>query len=220
MHGVAAVSHMSNRSIHRNEFTLAELLVATNRNGQDGFSLVEVLVTIVVFSIGMLGITGLNTLSKRAGYESVQRSTASELAYSLIEEIRANNAAVATYLAAGTLGGGTLGAEPAPRCDDPVNACTAVQFATHSLWEFEQILDSGMETVNGGGTGGLVSPSACIAGPAGGGAGDYTITIVWRGVTGLSDPGLNACGAASGLYGANNEFRRMVVVQSYIDPSI
>lgn len=191
-----------------------------NRTRQLGFTLVEVLVTVLVFSVGVLGVTGLNTVSKRAGYESVQRSTAAELAYTLLEEMRANSGGMGTYLAAGTLGGGTIGAEPLPRCDDPLVPCSADQFAAHSLWALEQVLDSGMETVGGRGTGGLVSPSACIAGPPAGGAGDYTVTIAWRGVTELSDPGLNACGAASGLYGAGNAFRRMVVVQTYIDPTI
>jgi hypothetical protein len=82
------------------------------------------------------------------------------------------------------------------------------------------MLDTGMESIGGAGTGGLVEPSACITGPAGGGAGVYAVTIVWRGVTELVDPALNACGAGTGLYGAANAFRRMVVIQTFIDPTI
>jgi type IV pilus assembly protein PilV len=185
---------------------------------ESGFSLIEVLVSTVVFSIGVLGVAGLGAVSKRATFESVQRGQASELAYALLEEMRANKAGIAVYLAAGTLGHGSLGAEPAPDCD--VVVCTAAQFAAHSLWAWERMLDTGLESSGGASTGGLVEPSACIAGPAGGAAGDYVVAVVWRGVTELTDAGLTACGAGSGLYGAGDNMRRMVVVQSFIDPAI
>jgi type IV pilus assembly protein PilV len=185
-----------------------------------GFSLIEVLITMVIFSIGVLGVTGLTAFSKRASFESVQRSTASELAYTLFEEMRSNSVALDAYLALGTLGRGSLGGAPAPACDTAVAPCTADEFVAHSVWEWEQMLDTGMESIGGAGTGGLVEPSACITGPAGGGAGVYAVTIVWRGVTELVDPALNACGAGTGLYGAANAFRRMVVIQTFIDPTI
>lgn len=187
---------------------------------QRGFSLVEVLVATVVFSIGVLGVAKLNVLSQRASFDSVQRSTAGELAYALLEKMRANDTVLDVYLDAGTLGGGSLGTEPAPTCTGAASACTAAQFAAHQLWEWERVLDTGREFTDAGGSGGLVSPSACITGPADAGAGDYVVTIAWRGTTELSDPALNDCGAASGLYGQSNEFRRMVVVRSYIDPAI
>ncbi len=190
------------------------------RARQNGFSLVEVLVTTVVFSLGILGVTGLSAFSQRSTYESAQRSTASQLAYSLMQDMRFNDAALAVYLAAGTLGGGSRGAEPVPNCNDPLIPCTPAQFAAHSLWEIERMLDTGLETSLGVGTGGLVAPNACITGPAAGAAGSYTVTIVWRGVTELTDPGLNNCGTGTGLYGPADNFRRMVVVQSFIDPTI
>jgi type IV pilus assembly protein PilV len=187
---------------------------------EGGFSLIEVLVSTVVFSIGVLGVAGLGAVSKRATFESVQRGQASELAYALLEEMRANKAGIAVYLAAGTLGHGSLGAEPAPDCDAAGALCTAAQFAAHSLWAWERMLDTGLESSGGANTGGLVEPSACIGGPAGGGAGDYVVAVVWRGGTELTDSGLTACGAGSGLYGAGDNMRRMVVVQSFIDPAI
>ena len=194
--------------------------LSLNTPRQRGFSLIEVLVTTVILSIGVLGVAGLNAFSQRASFESVQRSTAAELAYTLLEDMRANSGALNVYLAAATVGGGSRGAEPAPTCDVIAAPCTPTEFATHSLWEWEQMLDTGMEISAGAGTGGLVAPTACIVGPAGGVAGVYTVTIVWRGVTQLIDPALNACGAGTGLYGAGNNLRRMVVVQSFIDPAI
>ena len=191
-----------------------------NRRIQAGTSLIEVLVTTVVFSIGILGVTGLGAFAKRATFESTQRSTAAETAYTMLEELRTNKTALGVYLAAGTLGRGSQGAEPAPDCNAPAADCTAAELAAHNLWSWEQMLDNGLEFANGNGTGGLVEPSACITGPAGGGAGIYAVTIVWRGVTEISDPGLNNCGGATGLYGADNAFRRMAMMQTYLDPTI
>jgi len=190
------------------------------RARQSGFSLVEVLVTTVVFSVGILGVSGLSAFSQRTGFESVQRSTATQLAYTLMEDMRFNDTALAVYLAAGTLGGNSRGPEPVPTCNNPLIPCTPAQFAAHSLWKIELMLDTGLEISLGVGTGGLFAPNACITGPAAGAAGNYTVTVVWRGVTELTDPGLNNCGTGTGLYGPGDSFRRMVVVQSFIDPTI
>ena len=187
---------------------------------EHGLSLIEVLVTTVVFSVGVLGVTGLNAISQRASFEAVQRSIASELAYGLLEEIRANADATIDFLAAGDLGQGSRGPEPAPNCDTTALPCTAQELAIHTLWAWEQSLDGAPESLNGNATGGLVTPTACIVGPVGGGAGTYSITIAWRGSAELTDPGINNCGAGTGLYGAGNALRRMVVIQSYIDPTI
>jgi type IV pilus modification protein PilV len=90
-----------------------------------GFSLVEVLVTIVVLSIGALGVTRLLAHSKQAGFESVQRSTAAQLGYALLEDMRANTAGMGVYLSAGTLGRGSRGSsEPTPTCSTGGASCT------------------------------------------------------------------------------------------------
>lgn len=195
--------------------------IAPDARTQRGVSLIEVLVTVLVLSIGILGISGLGAFGKRATFEAVQRSTASELAYALLEEMRGTKAAIATvYLVVGPLGRGSIDPEPMPACDVLGAGCTADEFAMHSLWAWERMLDSGLETAGGNDTGGLIDATACIDGPAGGVEGVYSVTVVWRGTTELTDPAVNACGAASGLYGANGEYRRMAVVQTYIDPDI
>ena len=193
----------------------------THAARQRGVSLIEVLVTVLVLSIGILGISGLGAFGKRATLEAVQRSTASELAYALLEEMRGNKGALATvYLVVGDLGRGAIDPEPVPACNSLGAGCSADEFAMHSLWAWERMLDSGMETAGGNDTGGLIDATACIDGPADGSAGVYSVTIVWRGTTAISDPAVNDCGAASGLYGAGGEYRRMAVVQTYIDPDI
>lgn len=185
---------------------------------QNGFSLLELLVALVVFSIGLLAVAGLQTVSKQANFEGLQRTTATQIAHGLLEDMRMNGDAINVYRTAGELGGGSRGGEPAPNCHAAAE-CTAVQKATHDLWFWEQAIDGNMETNNGAGTGGLVLPTLCIDGPAVGGPGIYRVTIVWRGTASITNVSNNACGANSGNYGGNLEFRRIIQVPTYIDPN-
>jgi len=191
----------------------------THRLLQRGFSLIELLVALIVFSIGLLAIAGLQTVSKAANFEAIQRTAASQIAYGLLEEMRVNGDAMDIYLAAGELGGGSRGGEPAPNCRIGAE-CNAAQKAAHDLWFWEQALDGNLETNAGAGTGGLVLPTMCIAGPAGGGAGIYQVTIAWRGSASISNAVNSPCGAAGGNYGAGNEFRRIMQIPTFIDPNI
>ena len=190
------------------------------RSPHNGFSLIELLVAVVVFSVGLLAVAGLQTVSKSANFEGLQRTVASHVAQGLLEDIRANGNGMAVYLASADLGGGQTGAEPVPNCSTIATPCNAAQKAAHDLWFWESALDGSQETNISGAVGGIVSPTVCINGPAGGGPGIYTVTIVWRGTVALQSAILSPCGAASGNYGDSNEFRRVVQVPTFIDPSI
>ena len=184
---------------------------------QRGFSLLELLIALVVFSVGMLAIAGLQTVSKQANYEALQRTTAVQIASGLLEEIRTNGDAADVYLAAGEIGSGSLGNEPFPDCSVGAE-CNSAQKASHDLWLWEQIVDGNLESAGGVGTGGLVLPTMCITGPLGGGAGMYQVTIVWRGTASITSMANNVCGLLSGNYGTDSEFRRIVQIPTFIDP--
>ncbi len=83
---------------------------------QHGFSLIELLVALVVFSVGLLAVAGLQTVSKQANFEALQRTSASQIAYGLLEDIRVNADVADAYTGAGEIGGGSRGGEPAPNC--------------------------------------------------------------------------------------------------------
>ena len=96
-------------------------------------------------------LAGLQTVSKQANFEAIQRTAASQVAFGLLENMRVNGDAIGIYLAAPTLGNGSLGAEPAPNCSAG-NECNSAQKAAHDLWFWEQILDGKLETNAGVGT--------------------------------------------------------------------
>jgi type IV pilus assembly protein PilV len=61
--------------------------------GQRGFTLVEMLVALVVLSIGLLGVAALQLMSLRSNYGSAMRSQATFLAYEIVDRMRANRTA-------------------------------------------------------------------------------------------------------------------------------
>ncbi|HAN56512.1 MAG TPA: type IV pilus modification protein PilV [Betaproteobacteria bacterium] len=63
---------------------------------QKGFTLLEVLVAIVVLSIGLLGLAGLMASSVRNNHSAYQRTQAAWLAYDMVDRMRANRAYAVT----------------------------------------------------------------------------------------------------------------------------
>ncbi len=63
-----------------------------------GIGLVEVLVALLVFSVGILGVTAMQLAAKRSGYEATQRSIATSLARDIIERMRSNPGQLPGYV--------------------------------------------------------------------------------------------------------------------------
>lgn len=61
--------------------------------GQRGTSLIEVLVTVTVLSLGIVAMASLQTSALKLGQSAYQRSQAVALSYQIIDAMRANRAA-------------------------------------------------------------------------------------------------------------------------------
>lgn len=191
--------------------------ISGNNNRQRGFTLLEVMIALLIFGVGLLTVAALQTVSKRANYEAVQRTTASFLALDMLERMRVNKGRLNRYTQGNMELGGGQRAVPGTPCTSLADACDGIDIANADLYEWEQRLDGVAEDQGGNATGGLLSPTACLDGPGGGGTGVYTVAIAWRGVTELTDPTADDCGDDTGLYGADNEFRRILVISAFID---
>ncbi|HSG57901.1 MAG TPA: type IV pilus modification protein PilV [Woeseiaceae bacterium] len=73
----------------------------TTGTRQRGFSLVEVLIALIIMSVGMLGIAGLYVQSMQAGRTSMFRHQAVTLAGDVADRIRANPRAGIAYAGQG-----------------------------------------------------------------------------------------------------------------------
>lgn len=65
-----------------------------------GFTLIEVLIAILVMGFGLLGFAMLQTMSLRFSQSANQRTQATNLAYDLLDQMRANRLTAAQYEAA------------------------------------------------------------------------------------------------------------------------
>ena len=185
-----------------------------------GFTLVEVMVSVIIFSVGLIGVARLQVVAKQNNYDAVQRVSATSVAQDVLSRMRSNHTVLNTYVSnsgSTTIGRGSISSEPTPICGSTGTICTADQLAQHDLWEVEKALDGIAEQDSDGNSlGGLTLPTLCVTGPAVGDSGVYTVAIAWRGKAELSNPAASTCGSNTGLYGDNNEFRRVLVMQTFI----
>ena len=65
---------------------------------QAGVTLIEILVTVVIISVGLLGVASLHLTSLRAGQGAHTRSQATALATDIIDRMRANSVAANAYV--------------------------------------------------------------------------------------------------------------------------
>ena len=164
-----------------------------SRRSHSGFTLIEVLVTVVVVSIGLLGLAGLQINGLRANMSSEARSKATLMASDIIERMRANPVGVTdnNYADINTAGIG-CGGKPIPFCSNTSTAtaasCTTAEMASFDAW----IWACGMPPANGNvqpagvinqlnqGTGNVVcnDGDTTDADPCSSGS-TYTVTVTW-----------------------------------------
>jgi type IV pilus assembly protein PilV len=80
---------------------------------QAGFSMLEVLITIVVIALGLLGFAGLQAYSVKSNQLALNRSIATMYAYSIIDSMRANRTQALANGYDIAFGATPVGAEPA-----------------------------------------------------------------------------------------------------------
>lgn len=105
-----------------------------------GFSLVEILVTVIVLSIGALGAAAIQASSKNSNYENKQRLKATYLMNNVLEKIQNNPNGIKTYIQS-TLNGLTITSQPSPNCSAS-DVCSSLQLAAYDRWLWDQELAS------------------------------------------------------------------------------
>lgn len=98
---------------------------------QKGYSQIEVLVSVLVLAIGILGMGGLQATSLQNSQRSVLRTQAAYLSYEILDRMRANKAEAKNGAYNTALGA----AVNAQNCLD--NECTTAQMATFDLQEWK-----------------------------------------------------------------------------------
>lgn len=106
-----------------------------------GFTLVEVLVTLLVLSIGLLGIAKLLLVSSRANDSAYMRTQATALAYSILDSMRANRQTAVSH---GYDASSDTVTDPGVTCSTAASPCTDTTIAQYDLWQWKNNLTSGL----------------------------------------------------------------------------
>lgn len=141
---------------------------------QCGFTLLEVLIALLILSIGLLGLASLQTNGLRSNQMASMRTNATQLAYDIADRMRANPGGVdaqdyviATGDADPTIPGGE-------NCES--TTCTSAQMATYDLAQWRGAIRA------------LPGGTSSIARTVTGAVVTHTVTIFWdeyrRGISG------------------------------------
>lgn len=154
-----------------------------------GFSLVEVLVTIVILLIGLLGLAGLQGRALTAQMEAYQRSQALVLLQDMSDRINANRKNATAYQTlAAPRGKGFNGSA--------VQNCTGLSGSGLDLCEWHNALLGSAETQGANKVGAMIGARGCIyeiAPPASGVPGEYLVAVAWQGLNSTFVPAI-LCG--------------------------
>ncbi|HTV51139.1 MAG TPA: type IV pilus modification protein PilV [Steroidobacteraceae bacterium] len=137
-----------------------------------GFTLVEVLVALVVLSIGLLGIGKLMLFSSRANDSAYMRTQATALAYMIMDDMRANRTQAIGGAYQIAFGAAT---NPGTNCDTAT--CTPAVLASYDLWTWQSQLASALPAGNGSVS--IVSVPDTNTGDA---LYEATVTVQWNDV--------------------------------------
>ena len=69
---------------------MIQSIFSSQKNDQQGFTLLEVLIALLVLSIGLLGLAALQTTGLRSNQMANMRTVATQLAYDIADRMRAN----------------------------------------------------------------------------------------------------------------------------------
>lgn len=165
---------------------------------QRGVTMIEVLLSIFILTVGMLGAASLQFRMQTAELEAYQRTQAVVLLQDMVARINANRKNAADYVTATPLGtGGT------PDCTAPASRAEQDQCAWHSA------LLGASETSGGTQIGAMTGARGCVENPVAAMPRRVVVSVAWQGLSATVAPGATPCG--QGDYGSDDRFRRTMV---------
>ncbi|MEO8134602.1 MAG: type IV pilus modification protein PilV [Betaproteobacteria bacterium] len=161
-----------------------------------GFVLIEVMVTVVLLSIGLMGLAALHARTTAAQVESYQRIQALLLAQDMAERIAADKGAAPALVGDGYGSG-------------PETGCAALTGSALDACNWGNALRGTGEKLAGQNAGTLLRGRGCISATA---PNRYLVVVAWQGVQRSAAP---AASCGDGSYG-DETLRRTVAVPVHL----
>jgi type IV pilus assembly protein PilV len=165
----------------------------TTRN-HAGFSLIEILVTLLILTVGLLGLVGMQVMAHNAELESYQRAQAMVLMSDIVDRLNTNRKAATCYAVTGAGGTpylGTAGSDKynlgAYSCPSLATNPTAVARAGFDLQVIDQmVLGAAERNSDGLSIGTMLGARACIG--FDNASQGYTVAVAWQGMSKTFSP--------------------------------
>lgn len=143
------------------------------KNKQHGSTMLEVLITIIILALGLLGLAGLQSRLQVSEMEAYQRSQALILLNDIASKISTNRNVATEYVTGNALGSGM---------DCPAGLSTQKD---RDMNEWCSALQGSAETVDGGKVGAMIGGRGCVESLGGG---QFMVTVAWQGLVPISAP--------------------------------
>ena len=175
-----------------------------------GFAMIEVLVTLIIVLVGLLGAAGVLVLSHQSSMEAYQRTQALILVEDMLERLSANRqvadcyaisdpVAGAPYLGTGFGGAITCGS------GTPQQQATAIS----DLQQWNDLLVGAAETdASGANVGAMIGARGCVSFDAA--TSVFSVTVAWQGLSETAAPP-DEVRCARGEYGVDTQRRALTV---------
>lgn len=167
------------------------------RDGLRGFTMLEVLVTIVILAFGLLGVAGLQARTQLSEVEAYQRAQAIVLLQDMVDRLNANRKNGTSYVTATPAGTGNA-----------VQDCSGMAGSNLDLCEWGDALLGASEKKGASSVGAMIGARGCITNPVATMPREFVVAVAWQGISPTVAPASTACG--QGLYGDDRMRRAMV----------
>lgn len=165
-----------------------------------GVTMIEVLITIVILTFGVLGVVGLQARLQLVQAESYYRSHAALLMQDMVDRLNANRGNALNYVTASAVGTGNT-----------VQDCSGLTGAVRDLCEWNNVLLGAAESTAGGeNAGGMIGARGCITNVVATMPREFVVAVVWQGLAPTVAPSSTVCG--QGLYG-DDQLRRALLAR-------
>lgn len=169
---------------------------AMRNTRQRGATMIEVLITIVVTLLGLLGIAGVQARMQVAEMEASQRAQATILLRHMTDRINANRKNAVAYVTADPVG-----------IDKGQQDCSQLTGASLDLCEWSNLLAGASETLGAQRVGSMIAARGCVFNTDLSNR-KFTVALTWQGLTPTVASSSTNCGL--GAY-ADDRMRRAIV---------
>jgi len=184
----------------------------SNSRGMHGYVMLEVLISMVILSIGLLGVAKLQASTRQLEMESYQRAQAVILLQDMVARLTANRYSASCYAITDPTSGtpylGT-GETPPTTCASGAGKTAQQDAAMADLAQWHNQLIGSSEKIGTDNVGAMVGARGCVTYDA---TNDlYVVTVTWQGLMKTAAPS-DGLSCAKDTYGDDDQRRAVSAV--------